>query len=119
VQSICDYLASPNGTCYISLNAYGCNSQQEVETACAAIGIESLPTNPVFSIFPNPTDSKMTIETTHNGHLSIFNLSGQQILQQEITEPITTIDLSTLLSGVYFVRVMGEWTVEVGKVIKE
>ena len=34
VQSICDYLASPNGTVNIHDNAIGCNSQQEVEEEC-------------------------------------------------------------------------------------
>ncbi|MHC1777728.1 MAG: T9SS type A sorting domain-containing protein [Lentimicrobium sp.] len=34
VQSICDYLASPNGTVDIHDNAPGCNSQEEVVAAC-------------------------------------------------------------------------------------
>ena len=36
VQSICDFLISPNGTILIENNAEGCNSQQEVEEACAS-----------------------------------------------------------------------------------
>jgi hypothetical protein len=39
VQSICDYLASPNGSIEISGNATGCNSQQEVEAACG-VGLD-------------------------------------------------------------------------------
>ncbi|MCK4677214.1 MAG: T9SS type A sorting domain-containing protein [Bacteroidales bacterium] len=34
VQSICDYLAAPNGCVNIWDNAPGCNSQEEVEMAC-------------------------------------------------------------------------------------
>jgi hypothetical protein len=34
VQSICDYLSSPNGTVEIYNNAPGCNSPEEVEEAC-------------------------------------------------------------------------------------
>lgn len=34
VQSICDYLISPNGTIDIYDNAPGCNTQQEVESDC-------------------------------------------------------------------------------------
>ena len=34
IQSICDYLSSPNGTVTISNNAPGCNSRQQVEEAC-------------------------------------------------------------------------------------
>jgi hypothetical protein len=35
VQSICDYLTAPGGTIEIYDNATGCNSQEEVEEACA------------------------------------------------------------------------------------
>ncbi len=38
VQSICDYLAAPNGTIDITGNSTGCNSQEEVEAACG-VGI--------------------------------------------------------------------------------
>ena len=34
VQSICNYLAGPNGTLEIHDNANSCNSQEEVEEAC-------------------------------------------------------------------------------------
>ena len=34
VQSVCDYLAAPNGTIEIHDNAPGCNSPEEVEEAC-------------------------------------------------------------------------------------
>jgi hypothetical protein len=34
VQSVCDYLANPNGTIEIYANAPGCRSQEEVEAAC-------------------------------------------------------------------------------------
>ena len=34
VQSICDFLASPNGTIDIYSNAPGCNSEEEIEVAC-------------------------------------------------------------------------------------
>ena len=42
IQSICDYLVSPNGTIEIRYNSPGCNSQQEVEEACANVGTESI-----------------------------------------------------------------------------
>lgn len=37
VQSICDYLVSPDGIIEILNNAEGCNSQEEVEKACASL----------------------------------------------------------------------------------
>ena len=37
VQSVCDYLAIPNGTISIAQNAPGCNSPEEVEEACETL----------------------------------------------------------------------------------
>jgi photosystem II stability/assembly factor-like uncharacterized protein len=69
-------------------------------------------------ISPNPTSTSITIETPTQGSLSILNPNGRQLLQQEITKPNTTIDVSTLPSGVYVVRLTGERTVQVGKFVK-
>ena len=48
VQSVCDYLASPNSSVSILWNAPGCNSQQEVEEACG--NVPCLPQGIIFTI---------------------------------------------------------------------
>lgn len=68
VQSICDYLASPNGTTLIYSNQTGCNSPQEVETACELISIAEFNLADHFSVFPNPTDDI--------AHFSFRNVNG-------------------------------------------
>jgi hypothetical protein len=74
---------------------------------------------PHLTIYPNPTQGKCTFETTAKGHLSILNLNGQQLLQQEVTELTTTIDVSTLPSGIYVVKLIGEKEGQVGEFIKQ
>jgi len=71
------------------------------------------------TICPNPANDKITVETPAKGNLSIHSINGQQLLQQEITEPTTTINVNTLPSGVYFVRVTSDKNVQVGKFIKQ
>ncbi|MBC8465654.1 T9SS type A sorting domain-containing protein, partial [bacterium] len=71
------------------------------------------------SIYPNPASTHITVETQVPSQLSILNLNGLELLKQPITEPKTIIDISSLPNGVYFVRVMGEKTVRVGKFIKQ
>ena len=72
-----------------------------------------------FSIYPNPASSEVTIESITKGQLSILNLSGQPFITRQITEPKTQIVISNLPSGVYFVRVTGERTVEMAKFVKQ
>jgi hypothetical protein len=75
-----------------------------------------------ISVYPNPATDKITIETsgeTQESYLAIVNIDGQEVLTRQITQPKTQIDISNLPSGVYFVRLLNEKTVEVGKIIKQ
>jgi photosystem II stability/assembly factor-like uncharacterized protein len=84
------------------------------------VGINNLNQNAsTLTVYPNPTSNTITIETLAKGPIFILNLGGQQLLQQEITEPTTAIDVSGLPSGVYVVKVVGEKGVQVGKFIKQ
>jgi hypothetical protein len=81
-----------------------------------AVPLESI------TIYPNPTTSQITIETPattqKNTILTIYNLSGQLITTRQITEPSSTIDISSLIQGVYFVRLTDYSTVQFGKFVK-
>jgi photosystem II stability/assembly factor-like uncharacterized protein len=72
-----------------------------------------------LKIFPNPSSDKITISATVKGPLYIINLKGQQLLQHEITNSTTTIDLHTLPGGVYIVKLFGEEGLQVVKFIKK
>ena len=123
VQSVCDYLANPNGPIEIHDNATACNSQAEVEEACTAGLDDNNQHFNQFNIYPNPSSTQITIELPNippkNTLLTIYNLNGQQLLTQPITEPQTVVDISGLPRGVYFVKVVDEEKVMMGKVVKE
>jgi hypothetical protein len=75
-----------------------------------------------FIIYPNPASTTITMELpgitpTKYTYLAIFNMSGQQLIQQQITKPITVIDVSKLIRGLFVVKITGEKTVQVGKFI--
>jgi hypothetical protein len=72
-----------------------------------------------ISVYPNPSLTTITIKTANQGALSIINLQGQQVLTRQITEPKTQLDISNLPSGVYFVRLTGYNSVEVGRFVKQ
>jgi len=82
-------------------------------------GIETLDPELTFTIYPNPASTTINVESLLKGSIYILNLSGQQFQQELITVPKTTIDVSSLPGGVYFVKLVGEKDVKMGKFIKQ
>jgi hypothetical protein len=82
LQSVCNYLASPNGTINIYDNAVGCNSQIEVETACAVdLADNSFPENHL-TIYPNPASDVLFIESSEKlESVSIFDSRGDKVVR--------------------------------------
>jgi len=116
-QSICDYLAVPNGTITISNNAPGCNSPEEVIAACEGQGIGDKPAEDTrnwnVNIFPNPGSGIITVEFEMQEvayvTVAIFNLTGQQVAEPvyELKTPgqqQVQFDVSGLPPGVYYCR---------------
>ncbi len=63
-----------------------------------------------FSVYPNPAEDFITIEckqALHHLTYSLTDLSGKIILQGILTNTINTIDISSLIPGIYFVDVNG------------
>jgi hypothetical protein len=123
VKSICDYLASPNGVVSIGGNDSGCKNIDEVETACwVGLDDETTPENHI-NIYPNPASNSISIElpTTPNkrAFMTIYNINGQQLIEQRLTEQLTAVDVSGLIEGIYFVRVSDERIVMVEKFVKQ
>lgn len=123
VQSVCDYLANPNGFFEIYGNGSGCGSEGEVFDQCIE-DVKKSKQIDNFTIFPNPATAAITITlptTTHvnNITLSIYNVHSQQVISRHITEPITVLDIGILSLGVYFVRVTTDASVMVSKFIKQ
>jgi len=108
IQSICDYLASPNGEVVIENNAPGCNSGQEVVEICESVSIDEVRTNNSIIIFPNPAINGLFITAGKSDikELTIYSVTGQQVLQER---PVNgNIDISHLQPGMYIVEVTVE-----------
>ena len=107
---------------YVAYRDYGNSEKATVmKYDSVFVGINELQKSRL-SIYPNPATDKITIETsvaTQESKLSIVNIEGQQVITRQITEPTATIDIKTLPSGVYLVRLTNYRTVEVGKIVKQ
>jgi hypothetical protein len=122
IQSICAYLANPIGIIYITENATGCNSQEEIEASCGVnLDENGLMENQIL-IYPNPSSTQITIEApgaNSKFQISIYNPNGREVISDHVTEPQTLIDVSSLAPGLYFVRITTDRTVHVGKFVKQ
>ena len=119
VQSVCDYIASPDASVIFNDNATGCNSEQEVELACQIIGIQEMNFETNFFIFPNPCGNTVHV-VSREGDLPdevvIYNQIGQKVLY--IDHPSNSINVSTLNTGLYIVALVSGNSVNRVKLIK-
>jgi hypothetical protein len=85
-------------------------------------GINDYSKNVIKNIYPSPAVNSLTIETptiASESTLSILNINGQEIINKQITNNKTHLDISNLTTGMYFVRLVSDKNVEVRKFIKE
>ncbi len=112
VQSICDYLLSPNGTISIYDNAPGCNSQAEVEEACLLLSVDKPSVKDRFSVYPNPFSNSVTFEyeltKPSTVQLTIYDYLGKQleVIEKKQAQGKQQIiwNAEGLPAGVYFVK---------------
>ena len=74
-------------------------------TVTEVLGLGSTEINSV-SIYPNPTASEWTIESSRViNTLTLFNLLGQKVLDQTVNDTKVNIDASKLKAGIYMLKI--------------
>jgi hypothetical protein len=82
-----------------------CTASKQVSVTvkpCLGIGENA---DAFFICYPNPTTSKLFIETKKDTRILIYNNLGQILISEKITGPKSEIDLSGLSDGLYFMKV--------------
>lgn len=75
--------------------------------------------DPTISVFPNPATDVLRIEAAMSiGWITLYNHSGQVVVQQDLQSTAGTIDLSALSGGVYALHLMVNNANHVFKVVK-
>jgi hypothetical protein len=131
VESICEYLASPNGNVDISNNAEGCYNEDEVMEECAA-GVGQLDSWAVgqldIIVYPNPAkgivDFQFSIFDFRLGRvkLEIYDVHGREraIVFDGVKpagEYTVPFDASALGPGIYIYRLTADGQTANGKLI--
>jgi len=85
-----------------------------------SVGINELGNNKTVSIYPNPASSTITIESNNKpSGIIITDVLGKIKIKNSLCYPITTIDIGSMVSGVYFVKIINEKGISTGKFVKE
>ncbi len=74
-------------------------------------GISEIENDIQFSVFPNPAHETISVicnDALLNSEMNLFDMSGRKISSQIISNHISEANVSTLASGVYFLRVKNE-----------
>ena len=78
------------------------------------VGIDNdqlISANYQLSIYPNPTNSTVTVELgAESGCLTLLDINGRKLATYKIEDQKVEIDLSALSQGVYFIRLEGNGT---------
>ena len=102
-------------TCYIGLISFTISEQNsfvsygvtdQYQSSCFTVGVNTIdsPGSDRMTFTPNPANDIITISSpaiTGNTQLSIFNVSGEKVMERQLTENETQIDISALPRGVY------------------
>jgi hypothetical protein len=78
-------------------------------------------TVPQIQIFPNPTQDLITVQSREQGDYSmeIISLNGKVMTKMEYNERTVQVDLSSIPSGIYMIRVISGEKVYMGRVVKD
>ncbi|MBP5401337.1 MAG: T9SS type A sorting domain-containing protein [Bacteroidales bacterium] len=76
-----------------------------------------------FKLYPNPANDQVTIVMDENvkaDEVVLYNMTGQIVLSQKISESQTTLSVRNLQSGIYFAAVRnGNNVIGIQKIVKE
>ena len=72
-----------------------------------------------IALYPNPATNNFIIESPLQSTIEITNRQGQTILQQQIQQGKTDIDISGLAKGVYILRLCSDDKTAVARIVKE
>ena len=85
--------------------------------------VEEVKEEDAVSVFPNPSEGNYKVQITNYEvekpmQVSVFDMSGRNVLQQKIVSSSTEINLSAVENGVYFLKIEGKDFFVTKKILK-
>ncbi|HLP10641.1 MAG TPA: T9SS type A sorting domain-containing protein [Flavobacteriales bacterium] len=112
------YTATANGSYAVIVTNNDCSDTSSC-TTISTVGLNDYTLSNLLSIYPNPTNGLFTIDGTYtglkSGKVTVLNVLGEPVYTGTINSLKTSIDLSGVMKGIYFVRI----ETATGKVVKK
>jgi uncharacterized repeat protein (TIGR01451 family) len=90
-------------------------------TTIAALSNQDFEFKNYFTLYPNPVNDRLTIETKNSievSSINIYNTLGQLVLVIPNAQNVKTVDVSSLTSGNYFIKINSDKGTSNAKFIK-
>jgi ligand-binding sensor domain-containing protein len=82
-------------------------------------GISSLVNENSLHIFPNPVHNELNINfVDKTGTVMIIDISGKCLMQKQLTEKNTSLDVSGLVNGIYIIMLISDSQICTKKIVK-
>ncbi len=72
-----------------------------------------------FSIYPNPNNGLITIETENTSDLQLLDVLGKVVIEVKLQNLNTTINISQLSNGIYYLKIKQGDAISIKKIIKQ
>ena len=88
-------------------------------TSFSSLGTNIPDQSTTFEYFPNPVKDELTIKAQQNiDSIEIFNILGQSVISLSPGALETKVDMQTLQTGAYFVKISINQNTETFRVLK-
>ena len=118
--TISESVESIDGTVnvYVASDVTITNGPVTFTVSCAPLGVDDVETSQ-FSFFPNPVNDTLTIKAQASiDSITVYNMLGQSVIRLAPNTNNSTVDMSVLQTGAYFVQVSINKTLKTVRVIK-
>ena len=68
----------------------------------AGVGMPEVDNNTQISLYPNPAENNLNVTLNKSAEITVYNIMGQVVMNQQGNAGVNRLDISNLNSGVYF-----------------
>ena len=72
------------------------------------VSVEELAGDEVLHVYPNPATNELHILNSSNGHVYIYNMRGQLVMEESHMDNNYRLDISNFENGTYIIKVINE-----------